>query len=214
MIIDEQKISDEILNLLRSSDIFSITQRGVTTVTEDFVVGTTGEATLDLEAKLKNIRSVKYGTTYLVYGRDYLPNFETSKLVIHDAVVNTYTVVYDKGDSDKIFSDYPRADLGIEGYPRIAFGIYSIATDAGGFGNVNVSDINLQINVYDFTVRAVRELMTAVRTLIIENQTNVYYLSYIKPGAQRQETVIKERAKGRILMKSMDFYSRFNYEIN
>lgn len=214
MIIDEQKISDEILNMLRSADILTTTEREVTTVTETLTAVDGGDITFDLQPELKNIRSVKKNTTYLKYGRDYLPDFINNGLTIYDAEVGDYEVVYDKGTTDKICSDFPRADLNIESYPRITFGIYSIASDAGGFGNVNVSDINLQINAYDFTVYKVRQLMTSIRNVIITNQTTLHFLSYIKPGAQRQETVIKERTKGRVLMKSMDFYSRFNYEIN
>lgn len=220
-------IKNEFLNFLRNSNIYSVAERGVTTSSNVTSI-TALPQTITLSATLKNVRSVTNTTqaTTLKLGVNYTLDLDAGTITITSGAVGTdsITTSYDAGATDKIFPDYPRPNLTITSFPRCGFDIYSWSSDTGGFGNVNVTDLDMNISLYEYaddTVVAshgrkrIEQRMDTLRQSIITGQTNFYYLSYIKPRNVRAVTLLDtDKGKGKIYMMSMDVSSRNNYEIN
>lgn len=107
--IEQDKLIIEFLNFLRNSDIFTTTQRSVTTTSESFTTTLTGAQTFTLsKTNTKNIRSVTYDSTVLVYGKDYSINSDDYKVTINSVVPAKNVVISFDYGADKIWPDYPR----------------------------------------------------------------------------------------------------------
>jgi len=220
-------IENEFLNFLRSSDIYTITERGVTTATDTTVI-TALPQTITLSTSLKNIRSVTNSSTALVLklGTNYTMDLDAGTITITSGAVGTNSIatIYDSGTTDHIFPDYPRPNLTISSFPRCGFEVYTWSTDTGGFGNVNVTDFGIDVSLYEYADdsgsaphgrKKVKQRMDALRQAIITAQTNLYYCSYIKPQNMRAvELLDTDKGKGKIYKISIDVSSRNNYEIN
>jgi len=218
-IINPRNVKTELTYFLRNSDIFTITQRSVTTAT---ATGTFTSATTHLISvvNIKNIRSITVDSVALVYGKDYIYDVDfldttiKTKITFTVAQTGAYVITYDYG-SDKIFPDFPRPDLTISSLPRIGFDIINMPSKAAGFGNVNLTDINITIVVYDFDTDKIQDYITAIRTKIIEAQKTFYYMFIVRP------TLIgpcvkspREMGKDKVFQQNIDIIGEWNYEIN
>jgi len=204
-------IKDELRNFFRNSDILTITQRGVTTYqdTETFA----GESTYTVSnspTKLKNIRSIVVGSTTLDYGLDYTFNFETGVITFTNAQTGNYTISYDSGNSDSIYTDFPRDDLSISSYPRIAIDVMSADPDAFGIGGDSfISNINFTCVVYADNTDSIDSYIQAVKTAIESNAKNFYYMGFTKPILIGPCIASPDRSN-EIMQRNIDFQSMFN----
>jgi len=215
-LIDLAEIEEELVVFLRNSDIFTTTQRGVTTRTDEFNGdGNTKTFTLT-QTPVRNVRSVTVGGTAKSLGTEYSVNYSTAVVTFVDAPdvgVNNVDVQYDYGSTDKIYSDFPRVDLGIDSYPRIAAVITSAKTDELGVGaDSNMTDFLITITTYDKKNTLVKDYIKAIRNKILINKKTFYYLKLLTPVAVNP--MINEPARGdKILQQSLDCRAPFNVEL-
>lgn len=209
-------IKQELVFFLRNSDVLTITERGVTTAT---ATGTfSSDTTLTISrANIKNIRSVTVGGSGLTYGTDYTVNTQYNsntqcRITFTEAQTGDYSIPYDYG-TDKIWPDFPRDDLDISSFPRIAIEIISLDSDAFGFGNDNITSVLFTIVVYSKKVTEIDAVLDAVRVAFIDSHKSFTYLTKITP--QPTGPLIKSSNKSQqILQRNLDFISRHNVEIN
>jgi len=218
-IIDPKDIKAEVVYWLRNSDIFTVTQRSVTTAT---ATGTFASASTYSIAvtNIKNIRSIVVDSTTLTYGTDYtydtdfLDTTIKTKITFTAAQTGAYTITYDYG-SDKIFPDFPRADLTIDSFPRIGFDIINMPSTPGGFGNVNITEVNISIIVYGLDTDDIQDWIKTIRTNLITDQLNFYNLFVVRPTlvgpAIKSPT---ELGRDKVFQQNIDFIGEWNYEIN
>lgn len=213
--LNQFDILQEIVVGLRNADIFTTTQRNVvTTTTTGTVAGTS--VTIN-KADVKNIRSITIGSTALAFGTEYTADYDysgTCVLTFAGTQTGTYSAVYDYG-TDKIFSGYPRNDISINSFPRIAVDFIDISSEAGGFGNVNLNRWDVTVVAYDTKKEEVRGYVQAIRNWIVLNQNRLYYSKLIKPTLIGPIGIGEfEKFKDRIFQQNVDFRSILQYEIN
>lgn len=191
------RIKEELLNLLRNSDIISKTVRGVTTDTENFLPTSTVSFLEVSQDPVKNIRSVVKNSTTLVYGKDYNINIYgkaaslakrvdfTTDLVNGDDIDITYdyTSTTDTKTGvpvgDRVYADFPQEFVTTSKYPRVGFEIDGIP------GNPRDLQHKLtQKNVlFSFGVFAkgntIDNYYESVDTVLFNNRKNLYYLNVL-----------------------------------
>jgi len=213
----------EFLNFLRNSDIISVTQRGVATKTDSFTA-TGGAQTFTLSVtNCKNVRWVKQNGTELVFGTDYTFGYSSSSttlgniltvivskvLILGDAI----TISLDYGTGDAIYPDYPKPEITLSQFPRIGFDIYGFTSEAGGFGNVNISSFRFMIDIFAEKQLDAETYLDTLREKIITNQNGFYYFSYTKPVNERQAELV-DFTKYKVYKIGLDTEQKNNYEIN
>ena len=206
-----QQIKNEQIQFLRNQDVFSTTIRGVTT-RED--TGTfSGDSTHTLAnapTTVKNVRSVTRGTV-LVYGTDYTVNFLTGVISFTTAQTGTYTISYDNGP-DKIFPDFPRNDLTISSFPRIALDIMNVGMDNFGIGGSQfISNVAFTVVVYDDNTNDLDGYIQTIKDLYVNNAKNFYYLKFIKPTLIGP-TINSADKKDEIMQKNIDILGMFEVD--
>lgn len=193
--LNEGNIKKEILNTLRNADIFTTTQRSVTTVTDNFTA-TAGQTVFNLTYEPRNIRAVTVASVSKYYFLDYEFDAVAKTLTLYSgaSLNNAVAIQYDYGTTggggDKIYPDFPREDLSLNSYPRIGFQIISIATQPLGLGATHyMSDLVVSFKVTVpadkiSTIGGVEYLETtkkALRQALLNNQTSFKLFKYIKP---------------------------------
>jgi hypothetical protein len=210
------EITEELVVFLRNSDVFTISQRSVTTQVDTGTFSAAASHTIN-HNNVKNIRSIVVAGNTLAFGTDYTVNYDSSStcvITFTAAQTGAYTLTYDYG-TDKIFPDFPRPDLTISSFPRIAVDILNITTEPGSFGNVNVSTITFTVVVYDPKSRVVKQTLSTIREKFIAAQTGFYYLKVVKPSFTGPLLPSpRDEGKDKVFQQNTDFESRFNYEIN
>ena len=181
MTLNLTNIKTELENFIRNSDVLTITQRGVTTSTD---TGTfAGDSTYTLATNptlVKNVRSVTRGTL-LTYGEDYTVNFVTGVISFTVAQTGSYTIIYDQGSGDSIYTDFPRDDLNISSYPRIAIDFSGIPADAFGIGgNELISNPRIVIVIYADNVTNIDTYTQTIKDDMKTNSKLFYYFRYTK----------------------------------
>lgn len=214
--IDEAEIIEEVVVFLRNSDIFTIAQRSVTTTTQSGNLVAASTVSIKV-ATVKNIRSVVVESVTLKFGIDYLVNYnDGNNCLITFTVAQTgaYAVIYDYG-TDKIFPDFPRSDLTVSSFPRIACDIVSISTEAGGYGQVNLNTITFSIIIYTLSKSELRGYTKTIRQKIIDYQTtnSFYYLKgVVKPYFQGPILMAPNiNMRDKVFQKNLDFRNTLNY---
>ena len=188
---DTFNIKKELTNFFRNTDIFSTTDRGVTTTTETFTGdGTTKVFTLS-HTNLKNVRYVKLAGTEKRYGFDYDINFEgeldegsAGSIIMKCTPQNgeSLEVKYDYGNSDKIFPDYPRNDLSLSSYPRFGFDIIDISSKPSSIGGCStISDILIEFVIYARDQKTCEIYAWKFDNCIYANRKNFYNFAFIVP---------------------------------
>ncbi|KKL79038.1 hypothetical protein LCGC14_2018830 [marine sediment metagenome] len=181
MTLNLTNIKTEIENSIRSADILTITQRGVTTSTDTGTFSSADTHTLGTNPTLvKNVRSVTRGTL-LTYGEDYTVNFVTGVISFTTTQDGSYTIIYDQGSGDSIYTDFPRDDLNISSYPRIAIDFSGIPTDAFGIGGTDlISSPRIAMVIYADNVNNIDAYTQSIKDHMKTNAKSFFYLRYIK----------------------------------
>ncbi len=206
-----QNIKTEQVQFLRNQDIFSIATRGVTTQTDTGTFAGDSTYTLATDPTLvKNVRSVTRGTL-LVYGTDYTVNLLTGVITFTSAQTGAYTIIYDTGP-DKIHPDFPRDDLTINSYPRIAVDILNVPIDAFGIGgSKTISDVALTIVVYANKSRDLDGYIQTIKDLYVSNMKSFFYLKFVKPTSLGP-TIDSADKKQEIMQKNIDILGMFEVD--
>jgi len=215
-LINLNQIKQELVVFLRNSDIISISDRGVTTSTNESI-GTGDNVEVDFalaESNAKNVRNVKLDGSAQTFGTDYTVDYSTYTVTFSSAPGSgvVITATYDYGSGDSIYPDFPRTDLGITSYPRIAVAVTSVATNEIALGGLDtMSDLLLSIYVYANGMVNVDTYIKTIRQAILENKKDFYYLVFITPVTQ--SPLINEPARGdKIYTRSIELRAPFNLE--
>ena len=189
-------VLEELTQFLRNQDVLTITVRGVTTTTEN---GTFSSDLTHLiaNATIKNIRSITRGTL-LALGTDYTydTDFDDSgtkktKITFTSAQTGSYTIIYDKGP-DKIFPDFPKDNLSVSSYPRIAVIFFTVV-------------------VYADKTKTVNQTLDLIRDKFLTEQRNFVNLSIITP-TDSGPMINDNSTKNEIVHANMDYVSLLNVE--
>lgn len=206
-----KNIKQELANFLRNQDILTTTQRGVTTQEDSGTFDSDSTHTLETNpTTAKNIRSVTRGTL-LVYGEDYTVNFATGVITFTVAQTGSFTIIYDTGP-DSIYPDYPRDDLSIDSYPRIAIDILNAPSDAFGIGgNEFISDISFTVVVYADDSDNLDLHIDAIKDAFVSNAKSFFYLPFIK-RTLIGPTIDSPDRSNEIMQKNVDYLAQFSVE--
>jgi len=220
MVLSISMVKREWEHFLRNSDVFSVSQRGVTTIT---ITGSWSGVSSYLVNKsdVKNVRSIILDGSNLVYGVDYTydTNYDDSgviklKISFVTSKTGSYVVTYDYGH-DKIYSDFPRSDLTISSFPRIGFDIISIPSVPGGFGGVNLNKVNISTIVYSPKVKDLEGYIDDLRSVIFNNKLGFVrvgkYLRIIGVGPVLKSP--REQGKDKVFQQNIDVVGEFLLEV-
>lgn len=218
-IFDVDSAIEELAFFLRNEDIFTTTERGVTT-TPDTGTFASDSTHLINDAQIKNIRSITVSASPLLFGLDftYDTNFDDAgtkktKITFASAQTGDFTIQYDTG-TDKIFTDFPKNNLSISQFPRIAVFEIADTSEPLGFGNsriANITEFLFSVVAFHPKTRNVREISRKIRTAIINNQNDFFYMKIITP-ANSSGIQVADNTRDEIFMKSQDFVSSTNIE--
>ena len=214
--IDAKEILQELVVFIRNADVMSVTDRSVTTAT---ATGTFAADTyLDISvSNVKNIRSITVGGVLKTRYTDYTVNYNYSttktRITFIAAQTGVYSIPYDYG-TDKIFPDYPKAEIKISNFPRIAIEILDIPSEAGGFGNVVKNDINFTVVVYSKDKEDIMDYIKAIKTAFGNSWTSFYNLGHVIRPTGTGPILNSEDTNDKIFQQNIDFKSLFKYECN
>ena len=204
-----QLIKLEQSQFLRNNDVFSVGTRGVTTYSDTGTFSAAASHTVaNNPTTLKNVRSLVVGGTTLVYGSEYTIAFNTGVITFVAAQTGVYTISYDSG-ADKIFPDFPRDDLTISSFPRIAIDIMSAPIDAFGIGgDTFISNVAITIVAYANNSDDLDSYINTIKDLYVANSKNFYYLKFVKPTLIGP-TINSPDKKDEIMQKNIDILGMF-----
>lgn len=214
MAINYNNIKQELVVFLRNQDIFSTILRGVTTDTHTETLAGDGSATIS-RTNVKNVRSVEVDATPLVFGTDYTVDYgngnENAVITFSSNQTGDLEVSYDYG-TDKIYPDFPRDDLNIDSYPRIAVDILNVPSDAFGIGGEDfISDVTFTVVVYDDNGTDIDSYLSTIRSAFIDSAKDFFFLRFIKPILTGPMISDPEKTH-EIMQRNLDFTSMFNTE--
>ncbi len=213
-LIDEKLIKQELVVFLRNQDVFSTTVRGVTTSQDTGTFSSNSTHTLTTNpTKTKNVRNVKVGGSDLVFGTDYTVDYSTGVISFTSAQTGAFIIDYDQGSTDKIFSDFPKVELKISNYPRLAVGITSSVTEENELGaGSNITNFLISIYVYGIGTENTNNYIKSVREAILNNKNDFYYLRFVTP--KNISPMINEPARAyKIFTQVLDLEAPLNIEI-
>ena len=213
MTSDLFEIKKELVMELRNWDVISISNRGVTTKTDTGTFAAAGTFTPSTSPTLiKNVRSVTVAAVTLTYGTDYTINHDTGVITFTAAQTGAYTIIYDYGNTDSIFPDFPQANLKLSAFPRIAVDIMG--------GNRKVIDLgaitdhatfNLTIVCYSTDVEQLEDMISSIISNMKSNRKSLYTLKFI--GNAVLGPIINSPGSGdKVVQRNIDFETMFNYE--
>ena len=214
MAINLFEYEKELVNFLRNQDIISTSDRGVTTTTETFS-GNASDVDFDLSnTNVKNVRLIQISAVTQAYGTDYSIDFDGSnpgRITFTTAPAtgtNNISIQYDYGSSDRIYPDFPRADLKLSSYPRVAVNIISVASSTMGIGGESDnSSLLVSTVVFDAGMKSVLEKVNSIRNSIRSNKSSFYNFDYITPNSitvliksqDRNDEIVQQNADFDIL---------------
>ena len=212
--LNDTKIKEEILNLIRNSDIFSITLRGVTTATNTFTA-TSGQTIFTLSnSGVKNVRSLKINSVEQDIYTDYDINInektsvesKTITLVTGATLSDEVKIEYDySATGDKIYPDFPDENLTIKSFPRLYFDILSIDNT-----NRSANDTLQQKNLlFEFGVVALNKVVNgyekSLYDLIFNNRKSLYWLNLLRPNGRSAKQPYKKVGGNLLFTKIMTY---------
>lgn len=212
--ITQTELREELVVFLRNQDILSISERGVTTTTAEGTLSGTATITI-ARSNVKNIRSITIDAVSKAFGTDYSVNYDSSGNCVITFTSNQtgdYVVSYDYG-SDKIYPDYPRTDLKLASYPRIALHDIQLNTTPGGFGDVFESNVLFSVTIFthDDGDYDLITLIQNTRNAFLNNRSSFYNLKLITTVNQGPE--IKSGDRNQVISQiTLDITSQFQYE--
>lgn len=219
--MDMHKAREEFLIFLRNSDILSITQRGVTTKTDN-LTSTEGQTIFSLTSyNVRNIRSVTVETVAQNVYKDYTPTYNTGSastitfgtgLSADDAVA----IQYDHSATmiEKVWPDYPDIAYLPTDCPRVGFDFISMRTTPIGLAPVNwITDALVRTKFYDLgTYLTIDHFITTFRAAVKAAQTSFYHFQIAHIGSIGPANPIVVGKIGKVFERYCDVTMRFNFE--
>lgn len=213
MAVDIQAIKQEQVVFLRNNDVFTITQRGVTTASATGTLSGTKVITIS-RTNVKNIRSITVAAVTKNLGTDYTANYKHANgcvITFGASQTGDYVVSHDYG-TDKIYPDFPRDDLTIDSYPRIAVDILNVSMDAHGIGGSQfISNIAFTVVVYEDKSDDLDGYIQTIKDLYVANAKEFYYMKFVKPTLVGP-TINSPDKKDEIMQKNIDLLGMFEVD--
>lgn len=220
----QNDVRQEIIHLLRNSDILTTTIRGVTTHTDTFTAtGGQTQFTLD-QTTVKNIRSLTVNSVAKYYIRDYTFSTTTGVVTLNTGATasDPVSIQYDYGSTDRIFPDFPREDLGLTSFPRVGVTIISSTSKALGLGGGSfITDFLISITAYvpvnkDSNISGgyggtsdLNTLIHNIREAMENYATSFYTFMWVEPTSSGP---IISGPNNKIMQTNIDFTARFTIE--
>lgn len=190
------KFKQEFLNKLRYGLNSLDTQSRITETTTSFDGdGSTEYFTLS-PTNLAYVKSITVGGTMLKFGSEWDIEWrDSNKGKVHIVTapgIGTDNVVVvwgnTSGNSNFIWGDFPKENLGVHTYPRIGFKLTARAEDGGLGGDQHVlrNDILVQIKIVDVDTFDIDYIAAETADWIKKNAKNFYYFNYIKPSSYNE----------------------------
>ena len=217
--LDLFKVKTELTYFLRNSDIFTIAQRGVTTTTDTGTFASDSTHLINV-SNGKNIRSIVVAAVTLTYGQDYEydVNYDDSgtikiQITFTSAQTGAYTITYDYG-TDKIYPDFPRPDLTIDSFPRIGLDVTNTQIQPAGFQNVDVSNVDATVIIYDKNTRSLSGYVSAIRSAVHTAYKSFYFVGKYTHVLNLGPVLKTPRSLGKdiVWQQNVDIRGEFNYE--
>lgn len=219
MIIESFDVLTEWTYFIRNSDILSTTERNVTTDTNSGTFASDSTHIINV-GDIKNIRSLVVASVTLNYGEDYLYDVNNGVVGSKNTLITftspqtgAFTITFDNGP-DKIFPDYPKDNLSIGSFPRVACDIISEASTPQGFGGGKIAVLTnflLSSTAYADNTRKVRTTNDAIKTAVMNNQNGFFFFRITLPQDATRISV-SDNLKEEILQQTRDFISITNLE--
>jgi len=192
MSISNRDIKRELTNRLRNADLISISDRGVTTVTEEFNGNNSDVEFILTNAGVKNIRSITVDSVSQDYGTDwdFTENSSGITTVTFTSAPTTGTnnvdIQYDYSSSgDRIYPDYAKATISINKFPRIGFDIISsTTTDLVLSGKLEQTNMVISFVAYGVGTKETEELYDSIRSFLLSIDQDLFYLNYLTPTGE------------------------------
>lgn len=217
-VVNTNNILKELVNSLRSSDVLTITERGVITKTDTFSAAG-GPETFNLTVtNCKNVRSVTHEGDTLSFGTDYILNYNATNNIGSVSVLKTLTeddeikVTYDYGNGDRIYPDWARPDITISSVPRINFNFVTKETSLIAVGGVESFNPRMQFDIFDTNVYDIQEKETKLRQWVKDNHQDLYYSNILRSVGGLPYEVVREEGKNKIFKLSIDILNELNIE--
>ena len=133
---------------------------------------------------------------------------QSCNITFTTAQTGNMVIIYDYG-ADKIWGDFPRDDLQIDSYPRIAIDVISKKTDSIDLGGLNfLSDSWLTCVIYSDNLDYIESHLNTIEKLMMTKGHSFYFIKFVKPIGQGP--VIKSDNRNQtILHKNVDFMGQF-----
>ena len=218
--LDLNEFTEEFTVFLRNANIFSVIERSVTTVTDEFD-GNNSDVDFQINrTNVKNVRSVTVGGSLQSFGTDYLVDYSDGNgkttITFSTAPPNgtdNVDITYDSG-FDKIYPDFPRSDLKLSSFPRIGWDIISEESREGHLGGgSNIVDRGVSITVLEVSKEALRTRLKSVKDALLSNQKSFFYIKYITYiGMGPLLLPPFEKTKNKIFQRNTDFLIPLEFE--
>lgn len=205
-------IKSELVVALRSQDLISISDRGVTTETDTGTFSTDLTYLLSVSPTLvKNVRSVVVSGDTLVFGTDYTVNYDTGLITFTSAQSGAYTIIFDVGSQDSIYPDFPQPHLKLSDFPRIAVDIIGSTSNEIGIGaQITESDYSISVICYATEQTVVENLVSGVKDFIMANKKSLFYSPFITPTSTGP-LLVTEFGQNKLLQRNQDADVRFEF---
>jgi hypothetical protein len=217
--LDFPEIKEELVVFLRNSDVLSTTVRGVTTDTDDTFDGDASTVNFDIaRANVKNIRTISVDAVVQVLGTDYTVDYAYSSSATRITFTSApasgtgnITLSYDYG-TDKIYPDYPRDDIKVSSYPRIAVGVLGSGSEEVALGGSVIStSVSISVSVYDDSEKNIDAIMKLVRDAFLGGKKSFFTLRFVTPVGT--SPMIPSPGRGnKISSRTMDLIAPLNIE--
>lgn len=222
--VNHLKIKEELLNLIRNSNVISKAIRGVTTQTDTFSGNNTATEFTLTKSGIKNIRSVSVGGTELTPLVDYtytlVDNDDTNKIISFTLTPATGTdnisIEYDYSSTgDKIYDDYSMYTIKNEDkFPRIAFDIVSENTEDKALqGAIYQSNVLITFSVFGRGKNETEELLEDLTNYLISQKLSSNRLNYLAIRGKSRMDVWLEGKTYKIFKKSVDFSAPYEFYV-
>lgn len=221
--INHKQIKEELLNRIRSSDIISISIRGVTTTTDTFVA-TSGQTEFILSNDgIKNIREVRINTVAQTALIDYTYTL-TSDDPDDDKIITLTTgatlnddveIDYDYSSTgDHIYDDFPLLPKKAgDKFPWIGFDIGEETTELQSFNRVLYqSNLPFKFTTYGVGRNQTEDLATSLRNFLISIRQDLVRLEYIEPTGRGSIRPLETITDKKIFKKDIRFKGPFEFE--
>lgn len=215
-VIDYNEIKEELVFFFRNSDIFTVSERNVTTTADTGTFSADSSYTIN-KTNVKNIRSIVIDSVTLVYGTDYTVDIDfldstvKCKISFVSAQTGDYTISYDYG-TDIIFTDFPRTDLKVSSFPRMVVDIIGDNSEENELSGLSKNTtVSFSVIVYSKKNKDIDTRLYSVRESIAANQSNFYNLRYIRKLTTGPIGYFGQ-SRNNIKMRNVDFLSPFNIE--